>query len=253
MSTIKGIGGRGGFSKSCSHKMKPTTLSNSPTFVALVPMRHHSERVQGKNYRSFCGKPLYHYIVNILLACPLLSKVVIDTDSPTIREGVSKQFSQVHLIERPEHLRAGTIPMNDVLLHDVHQVEADYYLQTHSTNPLLRTETVTRAIQLFLDNRSTHDSLFSVTRVQVRLWDGLVRAINHNPAILLRTQDLQPVYEENSCIYIFSKNILENLHNRIGERPLMFEIDRTESWDIDEELDFSIAEFLYSKHFEGKE
>jgi CMP-N-acetylneuraminic acid synthetase len=85
------------------------------------------------------------------------------------------------------------------------------------------------------------------------LWDGLVRAINHNPEILLRTQDLQPVYEENSCIYIFSKNILENLHNRIGERPLMFEIDRTESWDIDEELDFSIAEFLYSKHFEGKE
>jgi len=233
--------------------MKPTTSSNSPTFVALVPMRHHSERVPGKNYRSFCGKPLYHYIVKILLACPLLSKVVIDTDSPTISEGVSKQFSQVHLIERPEHLTAGTIPMNDVLLHDVHQVEADYYLQTHSTNPLLRTETVTRAIQLFLGNRSTHDSLFSVTRVQVRLWDGLMRAINHNPAILLRTQDLQPVYEENSCIYIFSKNILENLHNRIGERPLMFEMDRIESWDIDEELDFSIAEFLYSKHFEGKE
>ena len=233
--------------------MKPTTSSNSPTFVALVPMRHHSERVPGKNYRSFCGKPLYHYMLSSLLACPILSKVVIDTDSPTIRGGVSKQFPQVRLIERPEHLKAGTIPMNDVLLHDVQQVEADYYLQTHSTNPLLRTETITRAIQLFLDNRSTHDSLFSVTRVQVRLWDGLSRAINHNPAILLRTQDLKPVYEENSCIYIFSRSTLETRNNRIGERPLMFEINRIEAWDIDEELDFSIAEFLYSKHFEGEE
>ena len=87
--------------------------------------------------------------------------------------------------------------MNDVLLYDVTQVESDFYLQTHSTNPLLSTETITRAIHLFLDNYPSYDSLFSVTRIQTRLWDSMGRAINHNPAILLRTQDLQPVYEEN--------------------------------------------------------
>jgi len=210
-------------------------------------MRHHSERVPGKNYRPFAGRPLYHHILSSLLACSLIEEVVIDTDSPVIVEDASQHFPQVRLIERPEHLRAGTTPMNDVLLYDVSQIEADYYLQTHSTNPLLRTETITRAIRLFLANYPLYDSLFSVTRVQTRLWDGLARAINHNPAILLRTQDLPPVYEENSCLYIFTRTTLEARHNRIGERPLMFEIDRIEAWDIDEELDFRIAEFLYKE------
>lgn len=218
-----------------------------PKVVALVPMRHHSERVPGKNYRPFVEKPLYHYIVNSLFACPLVTEVVIDTDSQTIQEDVKNNFPQVVLLERPEHLRAGTVPMNDVLLNDVVQVEADYYLQTHSTNPLLRAETITKALEEFLNSYPIYDSLFSVTRLQTRLWDSLTRAVNHNPAILLRTQDLPPVYEENSCLYIFTRQILESKHNRIGDRPLMFEIDRLEATDIDEELDFRIAEFLYKE------
>lgn len=215
-----------------------------PKVVALVPMRHHSERVPGKNYRPFVEKPLYHYIVSSLFACPLVTEVIIDTDSQTIQEDVKNNFPQVVLLERPKHLRAGTVPMNDVLLNDVVQVEADYYLQTHSTNPLLKAETITKALEEFLNSYPIYDSLFSVTRLQTRLWDSLTRAVNHNPAILLRTQDLPPVYEENSCLYIFTRQILESKHNRIGDRPLMFEIDRLEATDIDEELDFRIAEFL---------
>jgi CMP-N-acetylneuraminic acid synthetase len=79
---------------------------------------------------------------------------------------------------------------------------------------------------------------------QVRLWDQLGRAINHNPAILLQTQDLPPVYEENSCIYMFTRQTLFNRLNRIGERPFMFVMDASEAWDIDDELDFAISEFL---------
>lgn len=215
--------------------------------VALVPMRHHSERVPGKNYRSFAGKPLYHHIINSLLSCPLIDRVVVDTDSPIIMEDISEHFPQVQVIERPKHLRADTISMNEVLLNEVKLVEADFYLQTHSTNPLLRSETISKAIDAFLNNYPMYDSLFSVTKVRTRLWDSLARPINHNPAILLRTQDLPPVYEENSCMYIFTRNTLEYRHNRIGERPLMFEIDPIEAWDIDEELDFHIAEILYKE------
>lgn len=212
--------------------------------VALVPMRHSSERVPGKNYRNFAGRPLYHYIISSLLSCPEIKKIVVDTDSPIIKDGLAENYPQVMAIDRPEHLRAGTTPMNDVLLHDVKQINADYYLQTHSTNPLLRTETISRAIQVFLENHPMYDSLFSVTRAQTRLWDSIARPINHNSAILLRTQDLPPVYEENSCIYIFSRDILETRHNRIGERPLMFAIGREEALDIDEEFDFKLAEIL---------
>jgi len=215
--------------------------------VALVPMRHTSERVPGKNYRSFAGKPLYHYIINSLLDCPLVSMIVINTDSPLICDDINGQFPAVKLINRPEYLRAGTTPMNDVLLHDVGQVDGDFFLQTHSTNPLLRTETITSAIRHFFNNYPHFDSLFSVTRLQVRLWDSLSRAINHDPAILARTQDLDPIYEENSCLYLFSRQGLQATQNRIGAKPLMFEIDPLEARDIDEELDFKLSEILYQE------
>jgi len=232
--------------------MSSLSSNPSPVIVALVPMRHHSERVPGKNYRSFAGQPLYRHIIRSLQACPLISQIVVNTDSPIIMEDLATYFPNVRVIERPAHLKADTIPMNDILLYDVSKVKADFYLQTHSTNPLLRVDTISQAVQIFLDNYPTHDSLFSVTRIQSRLWDSWARAINHDPAVLLRTQDLPPVYEENSCLYIFTKEVLKKRRNRIGERPLMFEIDRIESWDIDEEQDFSIAEVLYSEREKSK-
>lgn len=215
--------------------------------VALVPMRHNSERVPGKNYRSFAGSPLYYYIISCLISCTEIKEIVVDTDSPSIKEGLAERYPQVTVIDRPEHLRDGTTPMNDVLLHDVMQVDADFYLQTHSTNPLLRAETISRAINAFLNNYPMYDSLFSVTKIQTRLWDCLSRPLNHNSEILLRTQDLPPIYEENSCIYMFPRNILEMKRNRIGNRPFMFEIDREEAMDIDEELDFKLAEIIYNE------
>ncbi len=213
--------------------------------VALVPMRHTSERVCGKNYRPFNGAPLYHHIVRSLLACDCIAQVVIDTDSPTIMADAAEQFPMVKVIERPDALRDGAIAMNDVLLNAIGQIDADLYLQTHSTNPLLRPETIACAVETLAAAMPMYDSLFGVTRIQSRLWDGLARPINHNPAILLRTQDLPVVYEENSCLYIFSGEILWNRHNRIGDRPRLFEIDRLEAVDIDEEPDFLVAELIH--------
>ncbi len=212
--------------------------------VALVPMRHHSQRVPGKNIRPLAGKPLFHHIITTLLACGEISTVVVDTDSQPVIDGLRQQFPNVRVLERPEHLRADAVAMNEILAYDTSQVEADFYLQTHTTNPLLRKETISRAIQTFLQSHPAYDSLFSVTRLQTRLWDQLGRAINHNPAILLQTQDLPPVYEENSCIYIFTRQTLLSRRNRLGERPLMFEIDPAEAWDIDEEIDFLVTDYL---------
>lgn len=215
--------------------------------VALVPMRHHSQRVPGKNYRLLAGKPLFHHIILNLMACPEIHEIVVDTDSEPIIDGLHKDFPSVRIIGRPQYLRADSISMNEILAFDTSQVEADFYLQTHSTNPLLRAETISKAVKTFLNNFPVYDSLFGVTRRQVRLWDQLGRAINHNPAILLQTQDLPPVFEENSCIYIFTRQILLDRRNRLGERPLMFEIDAAEAWDIDNELDFKIVDLLFKQ------
>ena len=212
--------------------------------VALVPMRHHSQRVVGKNYRPLAGKPLYQHIIDNLLSCPGIAQVVVDTDSPPIIDGLRQNYPQVLVIERPEHLRPDTTPMNEVLVYDTSQVEADFYLQTHSTNPLLKAETISAAVQKFLGAYPAFDSMFSVTRLQTRLWDSLTRAINHNPAILLQTQNLPPVFEENSCFYLFTRQNLLAKRNRLGERPLMFEISRYEAVDIDEEFDFQIADMM---------
>jgi CMP-N-acetylneuraminic acid synthetase len=217
--------------------------------VALVPMRHHSQRVIGKNYRPLAGKPLYQHITDKLLSCPGIDQVVVDTDSPPIIEALHKNYPQVLVIERPEHLRPDDTPMNEVLVYDTSQVEADFYLQTHSTNPLLSTESINGAIKRFLENYPACDSLFSVTRIQTRLWDQLGRAINHNPSILLQTQDLPPVFEENSCMYIFTRQNLLARRNRLGERPMMYEISAAEAWDIDDEIDFAVVDTLMKLGF----
>jgi len=216
--------------------------------VALVPIRHHSQRVPGKNYRPVAGKPLFHHIVQSLLDCPEISQVLVDTNSPPVIDSLREAFPQVQILERPDHLSGDKVPMNEIITFDTSQVEADFYLQTHTTNPLLSSATISRAIKLFLAEYPAYDSLFSVTRLQTRLWDQLGRAINHNPAILIQTQDLPPVYEENSCLYIFSRQTLMTRRNRLGERPFLFEIGAAEAWDIDEEIDFEIVEFLMERN-----
>ena len=219
--------------------------------AALVPMRHHSQRVKGKNYRQLAGKPLYQHILSTLGSCPEISEIVVDTDSQVVSDGIKNEYPGVRVLVRPEHLRGEETPMNEVLLHDTQQVDADFYLQTHSTNPLLTPSTISAAIRVIKENFPAYDSLFSVTRRQTRYWDELGRAINHNPAILLQTQDLPPVFEENSCLYIFTKETLQLQRNRIGLRPFMFEIDPEEAWDIDEEIDFRIVDLLMSRIIEN--
>jgi CMP-N-acetylneuraminic acid synthetase len=212
--------------------------------IALIPMRHHSQRVPGKNYRNLDGKPLFQHIIETLIQVPLISGIVVDTDSPVITEQLKKEFPKVQVIDRPKQLRADSIPMNEILMYDTGQVQADLYFQTHSTNPLLTKGSVLKALQVMIANFPAYDSLFSVTRIQARLWDSLARPINHNPSILLQTQDLPPVFEENSCFYIFTRQTLEIRRTRIGERPYLFEISKSEAWDIDEEEDFAITEMI---------
>ena len=137
--------------------------------AAFVPMRHESERVKGKNYRPLGGRPLYHHIVGSLLACPQIDEVVIDTDSPLIAGEAESAFPDVRILPRPDRLLGGEVPMNDVLLNDIEQVDADLYVQTHSTNPLLRAGTIQAALGAFLDARERHDSLFTVTPLHTRL------------------------------------------------------------------------------------
>jgi CMP-N-acetylneuraminic acid synthetase len=220
------------------------------TIVAFVPMRHTSERVRGKNYRPLGGRPLFHHIVASLLSCSYIDEVVIDTDSETIASDAQSAFPMVRIVRRPGHLLGGDVPMNEILLNDIAQAPADLYVQSHSTNPLLRSSSITEALETFLGARDRYDSLFTVTPLQTRLWTADGQAINHDPEVLLRTQDLPPVMEENSCLYAFDGDTLRRRKNRIGERPLLYPLTPEEAWDIDEESDWTVVEALYERQGE---
>ncbi len=220
---------------------------NGP-LCALVPMRHMSQRVPGKNYRLLGGRPLYRHVVDALLESGRVDHVAIDTDSPVIREDVERIYGdRVKIIARPVQLVAPTVPMNQILMHDITQTGGDLFLQTHSTNPLLKAATIARAVDRFREllRSGRHDSLFSVTRRHVRIWNDKGRPLNHDPQVLLQTQDLPPFFEENSCLYLFTAEGLVCHANRIGASPEMFEMDPLEAIDIDEEADFLLAESLY--------
>jgi CMP-N-acetylneuraminic acid synthetase len=213
--------------------------------VALLPMKGHSERVPNKNIRNFCGKPLYHWIMKSLLDSEHVDHVVINTDSEVIAKDALNHFERVRIINRPAAIQGDFVPMNDIIAYDISRIEGTHFLQTHSTNPLLTADTLDKAIKCYYENIDRCDSLFSVTAHRTRLYWTDGRPINHDPKELLRTQDLEPVYEENSNIYIFSKKSFATSGNRrIGLYPKMFEIDRFEAVDIDEEFDFKMAEML---------
>lgn len=213
-------------------------------FIALVPMKGHSERVKNKNRREIGGKPLFWYILNTLTHCRNIGKICVDTDDTLIEEEVLKYFSNVEIINRPENLRGDFVSMNDIIEYDISVTDGEYYLQTHSTNPLLKPETIDRAIDLFIENSMESDSLFSVNRMQTRLYDKNGNPLNHDPDKLIRTQDLDPIYEENSNIYIFTRKGFADTGKRIGRKPLMYEMNPLEAVDIDDENDFLLAQAL---------
>lgn len=211
--------------------------------TAVVPMRHSSERVPGKNYRDLGGIPLYRHVVQALIDTPSVSEIIIDTDSQRIFDDAAEAFPDVRLIERPEHLRDGHTPMNDVLAHTTTFASELTVLQTHSTNPFVRPSTFETAIRRFFEDDAI-DSVFGVTRIQGRLWTRDLEPVNHDPKVLARTQDLDPIFLENSCFYVFDSAELRATGNRIGQSPGVVEVDSLEAVDIDVESEFRLAEAM---------
>ena len=211
--------------------------------VALLPIKDHSERVPGKNFREFAGKPLYHHIVLTLDRTYAVDEIVVDTDSPRVILEAPTLSSKVRVIERPAELRGDCVSMNRIIEHDLAHSEGEVYLQTHATNPLLRSETIALALRAFVEQEE-YDSLLTVNEYHSRFYFSDGRPVNHDPENLIRTQDLPPLFEENSCLYVFTKESFGIKGRRIGTKPMMYPTPAMESVDIDDEFAFRLAELL---------
>lgn len=208
--------------------------------TAFVPLKGYSSRVPGKNLRDFQGRPLFHVILETLLRARAVEGVYIDTDSDEIATSAAS-LSGVIVLRRERHLEGDDVSVNLLIKSFLDRVpKIRHTIQTHATNPLLRSQTIDAAVAAyFVDD--DHDSLFATTRYQARFYDGRMNAINHDPEELIPTQDLKPLFLENSNLYVFSRDSFGLHDRRIGERPCMFEMDPMEAIDIDEERDFAMA------------
>lgn len=214
--------------------------------VALLPMKANSERVRGKNFRDFCGKPLFRWVLDTLLSVERIEKIIINTDARNILADHGLLDSQrVQIRDRKPEICGDFVSMNLVIQDDVENVDSDVYLMTHTTNPLLSKESIEAAIDKYFEGHTDgKDSLFTVNKIQTRFYDKESNAINHDPNNLVRTQDLEPWYEENSNLYVFSEESFAKTGARIGITPNMLETKPFESTDIDTPEDWELAEIL---------
>jgi CMP-N-acetylneuraminic acid synthetase len=220
---------------------------NQPRIVALLPMKANSERVRGKNFRLFNNKPLFRWILDTLLAAEEIDEVIINTDARHIlAEHGLVDGPRLRIRDRKPEICGDFVSMNLVLADDVANVPADIYVMTHTTNPLLSLESLKGAIALYRQSVAdgTGDSVFTVNKFQTRFYRADGSAINHDPDNLIRTQDLEPWFEENSNVYVFSKDSFASTKARIGKHPKMYEMGRTESVDIDDAESWHMAEAM---------
>lgn len=215
--------------------------------IALMPMKGTSERVPNKNLKIFNGKPLYHVVMDTLLESKYISNVVVNTDGEKLKLDILSNYKErVKVLDREPEVCGNYVSMNKVIESDLNKTDGTIYIQTHSTNPLLKASTIDSAIEKMISllESNKNASVFSVSRTQKRFYNKDATPMNHDPKMLV-TQHLEPIYEENSCFFIFTKESFFNNESRIGSVPFMFEIDKIESTDIDEPEDFIIAEALH--------
>lgn len=226
-------------------------MSTTYQCVALLPMKAHSARVSGKNFRLFAGKPLFRWILDTLLAVPEIEKVVINTDARDIlaANGLT-DTDRVHIRDRKPEICGDFVSMNLVLADDLAAVASESYVMTHTTNPLMSARTIRGALMAYREavGADRADSLFTVNKFQTRFYRTDGSAVNHDPKKLIRTQDLEPWFEENSNLYIFNRPSFAATAARIGPQPMMFETPRIESADIDDQEGWDIAETLARAH-----
>jgi CMP-N-acetylneuraminic acid synthetase len=212
--------------------------------VALLPMKANSERITGKNFKELNGKPLFRWILNTLLSIDEIEQVIINTDARQILEKYGLvETDRVIIRDRTVDLCGDMVSMNNIIADDLDHTDADIYLMTHTTNPFLSVRSIRACIKKFIESKQAGiaDSVFTVNKIQTRFYREDATPVNHDPNNLIRTQDLEPWFEENSILYIFSKESFSKTHARIGENPCIYASPKFESIDIDDSDDWEMA------------
>lgn len=211
--------------------------------TAIMPIKLHNERCPGKNTKLLGNKPLLQYELENLKKTGLCDSINVFCSSedviPYLPEGIS-------FIKRPEYLDLSTSNFTQIFTCFKEQQDADIYVYAHATAPFITMDTMRQCIEAV--KSGAFDSAFCAIKLQDYLWqDG--EPLNFNASNLPRTQDLKPIYQETSGVYVFTREVFEKYHRRVGVHPFVKEVSFKEAVDIDYPEDFNLAEALLNINF----
>lgn len=219
----------------------------------FLPCRAGSERVPHKNTRTFAGIEggLLNIKLKQLIACDAIDTIVLSTnDQEVIQLAEALKSNKIKIDRRPEHLATSNTSTDDLVKYVPTIIHEGAVLWTHVTSPFIDANIYKEAIAIYKDKlaKGEHDSLMSVTALRTFIWNKQ-GAVNYdrNQEKWPRTQTIEPLYEINSGIFLADISIYLNLEDRIGQKPFLFENNDIDSFDIDWEEDFFIAEAIYKQ------
>lgn len=211
--------------------------------IAFMPIKLHNERCPGKNTRLLGDKPLLAYELENLQKTGLCDDINVYCSSEDVIPFIP---AGVNFVKRPEFLDLPTSNFTQLAEEFIKTHDADIYILLHATAPFITVNTMKECVEAVISGE--YDSAFCARKIQTFLWQNN-KPLNFDASNLPRTQDLTPVYEETSGIYVFKKSVFTTLRRRIGEKPFIKVVSMKESVDIDEEKDFSIAKSVLDIDF----
>ena len=215
--------------------------------VALIPIKLDSKRIPRKNIKPFYdGTPLMHFIQQACLDANNIDEVYVycsdDAVIPYVLPGVT-------YLKRPVFLDGDDINANDFIREFMKTVDAEIYVNAHTTSPFARPETIAECVEKVASGE--YDSAFCVEAIKTFMWeDG--KPVNFDPSHFPRTQDLPLIYGETSIAYVFTKESFLKHNRRLGLKPYIKEVSKIEAIDIDYPEDFEIANAIYKEVLKKK-
>lgn len=221
--------------------------------IALIPARGGSQRLPRKNVLPLNGKPLIGWSIEAALSCNYIDKVLVSTDDQEIAD-ISLSFGANVPELRPEHLASNTAKTESVLNYTIDNFCEGYeiIILLQPTSPLRNSQNITEALEEFIIKQA--NSVVSVTPCEHSpLWtnklseNGSMRDFLSSEA-LQRSQDLESYYRLNGAIYIFDIFDFSNKKTiTYTEKTFAYVMDSFSSIDIDNSIDFELAEFFIKK------
>jgi len=208
-------------------------------------IKENSERVNKKNFRNFGNLPMWEYSISKFKDYP----VYIDTDSEVVLDECQK-YKNVKAYMRdkrfigmendPTNKESPALLMTENFIQRFTEPE-DTVVVTHVTSPFLKVETLENAISYL---NKGYDYVHSVMKIQDFAWNENYEALNFDPRIVQRTQDLNPFYFSLGAFFCFKSKTFIESKNRIGDNTYYYELDKIQSIDIDNEDDMILAQTI---------